>query len=164
MPADIPALITALRSDDPVQQAAAAEKLAQSGTDAQPAAVALVEACAGDDDVHEWAVSALEGMGPPPVADVSRLAQLLSSPYLDVAYWAATLLGRLAAQAAPAVVGLATAAYSHAELAVRQRAVWALGQIGPSAAPTLAILRKASQSSDHRLAALAREAIEQIGR
>src|SRR5690242_18748726 len=102
MPQDLPSLITALRSADGAQQLSAAEKLAQLGADAQPAAVALVESCAGDDEVREWATSALEGMGPPLAADVNQLKQLLKSPNLDVAYWAATLLGRLRSQAAPA--------------------------------------------------------------
>lgn len=159
MTLDLAALVNSLRSGDPAQQQAAAEKLAQLGTAAKPAAVALVEACERDDEAHEWVVAALEGLGPPPSADVAKLASLLGRPALDAAYWAATLLGRLEAQAASAVDDLTEALSNHAELAVRQRAAWALGKIGPAAVAAQNSLRTAAASSDPRLASLAREAI-----
>ena len=75
----------------------------------------------------------------PRPADASALAALVNKPSLDVAYWAATLLGRLESQAAPAVPQLAEALDRHTESTVRERAAWALGKIGPAAAgPELA--------------------------
>lgn len=159
---DVSLLISGLKSDDIAGQQAAAEKLAQLGSDGQEAAVPLVEACDRDDSVREWAVAALEGLGPPRPCDVAPLAELLANPSLDVAYWSATLLGRLGQQAAPAVSGLIAALESHAELAVRQRAAWALGQIGPAASSARAALEAASAGTDARLASLARQALGRI--
>ena len=55
------------------------------------------------DEVREWVVSALEELGPPRGADVEPLAGLLEHDDADVAYWAATLMGRLEAEAAECV-------------------------------------------------------------
>jgi HEAT repeat protein len=166
MTADLAALTGALESEDNARRQSAAEQLSQLGSDAQPAAVALVNALASgavdDEATREWVVAALEDLGPPSTDDVARLAALLSHRSLDAAYWAATLLGRLQAEAAPAVGALAEALSGHAELSVRQRAAWALGQIGATAGPAQGALEEAAASSDRRLAALAREAIGQL--
>ena len=71
MSPEIDALKQSLLGSDPAQQAAAAEKLAQLGEDAQPAAVELVRVCAGE-AAREWATAALEGLGAPAAADVAR--------------------------------------------------------------------------------------------
>jgi HEAT repeat protein len=160
---DLSFLINSLRSDDAAKRQAAAERLAQLGTDAQEAAVPLVEVCDCDESIREWAVAALEGLGPPRPADIGPLVELLKRPTLDTAYWAATLLGRLEDQAAPAVSGLVRALESHGELAVRQRAAWALAQIGPAACAARAALEAAAGSSDARLASLAVLALGRIG-
>eukprot|EP00913_Durusdinium_trenchii_P008865 g8331.t1 len=108
---------------------------------AQPAAVELALATADDDEeVREWAVSALEELGPPAVESVGRMAELLSHRENDVAYWGATLLGRLGDAATPAVAALTSLLADHQEIAVRQRAAWALGEIGPSAGSAKAVL------------------------
>jgi HEAT repeat protein len=162
MTTDLSALVASLQSGNAAQRQTAAEKLSQMGTDVAPAAVALVEACGRNDDARESVVAALEELGPPPVADVAKLADLLHDPSLDVAYWAATLLGRLEGAAAPAVSNLAQALAGHAELAVRQRAAWALGKIGPPAAPARAELEIAAASQNVRLASLARAALDSL--
>jgi HEAT repeat protein len=162
MSVDLSALIASLRSDDSARQQAAAEKLAQMGPAAQPAAVALVEACDADDETRESAVAALEDLGPPPATDVAKLASLVERPSLDVAYWAATLLGRLGTQSGMAVPSLSKALGGHAELAVKQRAAWALGQIGPAAGAAHTTLQAAAASTDARLATLAREALSRL--
>jgi len=163
MSADVTALIASLRSADPAEQQAAAEQLAQMETEAQPAAVALVEACgANGDGASEWVVSALESLGPPQTSDIPKLSALLKSSAPDVAYWASTLLGRLEDQAAPAVPALIEALAGHGELAVRQRAAWALGQIGSGAHAALEPLQAAAGDADPRLSKLASEAITQI--
>ncbi|MGD9723001.1 MAG: HEAT repeat domain-containing protein [Pirellulales bacterium] len=165
MGADIQKLTESLRSGDEARCRDAAEQLSRMGGDAQPAAVALVEACAsGDDETRELVVAALEELGAPPAEDAPRLAALLTDARLDVAYWAATLLGRLRKQAASAVATLTKALADHPEMAVRQRAACALGEIGAGAAAARAALETAAADGDQRLATLAREALAKIGK
>src|SRR5450432_2165491 len=129
MPNKIDTYISQLKGKDAAAQATAAEALAQLGPDAQPAAVALSRACDTDDDsLREWLTSALESLGPPPTDQLRELSSLLDSKNLDVAYWAATLIGRLHAAAAPAIPALTATLSNSTEQAVRERAVWALGQ------------------------------------
>ncbi len=164
MPTDLCQLIAALSDADPARRSEAAEQLSQLGPEASPAAVALARA-AGDEaeEVREWAVSALEELGPPPAEQLAELATLLSEGAADTGYWAATLLGRLGADAAAAVDALAAVVAGQADMALRQRAAWALGEIGPPAAGALLTLRQAAADPDPRLARLAAESIKQIG-
>jgi hypothetical protein len=156
-------LLAALASADVEERSRAAEELSRLGTEAQPAALALVRACGDEaEEVREWAVAALEELGPPPATDVPALTALLDDASADVAYWTATLLGRLAAEAAPAVSALATALASSPYPAVRQRAAWALGAIGPAASKARLALNQAAASDDPRLADLAQAAISRI--
>jgi HEAT repeat protein len=128
---NISVLISALSNVDATSRTQAAKQLARLGTDAQPAAVALVLACGDDDEgMRKSAMSALEAMGPPEVSDLGQLVSLVAARSPDVGYWAVTLLGRLKADAAPAVDALAHAVLRSPHLLVRQRAAWALGEIG----------------------------------
>jgi len=132
MKINLPALISALSNVDATSRMQAAEQLARLGTDAQPAAVALVLACGDEDDgVRKSAMSALEKMGPPEAADLGQLIALIKAKSADVGYWAVTLLGRLKVEAAPALDALAQAAAESPHLLVRQRAAWALAEIDP---------------------------------
>lgn len=163
MPTNLSNLIAALSAPGADQRAQAAEQLAQPGADAQAAAVALVLACGDEaEEVRQWATSALEEMGPPEAADVGQLVSLIEAKSPDVGYWAVTLLGRLKAESASAVDALAHALAESPHLPVRQRAAWALGEIGTAAAASLPQLQTASAGSDARLARLAQEAIKQI--
>jgi HEAT repeat protein len=159
MSTNLDQLIQALRSDDLPARQAAADALARAPL--PEAALALVEAYAAAGDALESITSALEELGRPAASDVAALARLLDSPSLDVAYWAATLLGRAGNDAAAAVAPLVQALGQHAELAVRQRAAWALARIGPTAAARPA-LEEAAAGSDRRLATLAREALAKL--
>ncbi len=166
MSTDVSQLAAELGHPDPIQRSCAAELLSSLGPDAQPAAVALVRAC--DDpteEVREWAAIALDKMGRPSLADLEALASLVAeaddNPH--VGHWAATLLGRLREDAAPAVTVLASAVSGHSAMPVRERAAWALGKIGPPAAPSLKTLRQATCNPDRRLARIAQRAIAQIG-
>lgn len=164
MPEPLAELIASLRSDDPIVARDAAQRLSRMGSDARGAAVPLAEAAAAEaEEVCEWAAAALEELGPPLPEDLDRLIALLGDPRGNAAYWAATLLGRLEAEAAAAVPMLATAVTDHADAAVRQRAVWALSQIGPAAADALPALEQAAAGPDPRLARLAGRAIQSIG-
>lgn len=156
-------LIASLSSSDTTGRVNATEQLARLGSEAQPAALALVLACGDDDEeVRQGATSVLEELGPPGASDMGQLASLVGAKSPDVGYWAATLLGRLKAQAAPAVEVLALAIAESPNLSVRQRAAWALGQIGPAAVASLPHLKKAAGDTDTRLARLVQEAIKQI--
>jgi HEAT repeat protein len=130
MATDLETLVKQLASSNVTDRAGAAEKLNALGEDAAPAAVALVRALAADDEqTREFANSALEGMGPPPPSEVDELEQLLTNENSDVAYWAATLLGRLEGGAVQAVESLKSASADHPSAEVRKRATWALGKI-----------------------------------
>jgi HEAT repeat protein len=156
-------LVAALSASDANARAQAAEQLAQLGPDAQPATVALVLACGDEaEEVRQWATAALDGIGPPEASDVRLLASFLEGRSPDVGYWAATLLGRLKAEAALAVDALAGAVAESTHLSVRQRAAWALGEIGPAAAVAVPALQKAAADPDPRLSRLAQEAIGHI--
>jgi HEAT repeat protein len=159
-----------LKNTDARVRATAAEQLAKLAEDAQPAAVQLVAAMGdADSTVHDWVYAALESLGPPRAEDASGLTQLVSDKRLDVAYWAVTLLGRLGAVAglssgdtAPVVSAITTALQGHAETAVRERAAWALGQIGAPAAAAIPALQQAASDPAPRLSRLAQEALEKI--
>src|SRR5260221_7131076 len=111
---DVPQLIADLKSPTAATRAAAAEQLAHLEDGALSAAIDLVKAVADNDDsVRQWATAALESLGPPAPGDAEKLAQLLSDPQLDVAYWAATLLGRLESAAAASVPQLTAALSTH---------------------------------------------------
>lgn len=153
-------LVSQLAAAEADARAAAAESLGQMAAAAAPAAVPLVEACRDDDErVREWAVAALEDLGSPPEDAVKPLTLLVSDKNPLAGYWAATLLGRCGEAAASAVDALAKAVDSGADCAVRQRAAWALGQIGPAASVARGVLEKAAGDTDPRLARLASDAL-----
>lgn len=163
MAATIPTLLAQLRAADPAARWAAAEALMALGPEARPAAAALAQATGdAEEGVREAAVGALEELGPPLPAAVAELVTLLAAGD-DRAYWAATLLGRLGPAAAPAVPALSETLTGEGELAARERAAWALGQIGPPARSAAEQLRAAAQGAEKRLARLAEEALAAIG-
>ncbi len=160
---DIQTLVTTLASGDAGQRAEAAELLCRAGAAAGAAAVPLIRACADDDDqVREWAVAALEELGPPPAGSTPALGELAAAGHPLVSYWAITLLGRSGQDAASAATVLA-GCLKAADLSVAQQAAWALCRIGPAAGAARDALRAAAASSDPRLARLAGEALDSAG-
>ena len=159
-----PALLaTQLADVDVERRVAAAEKLSQAGKVAAGAAVPLVKACGDTDErVREYAVAALEDLGPPPQDAIASLTALVKEVDPLTAYWAVTLLGRAGQDAETAVAVLADCIDSGADLSVRQRAAWALGKIGPAAKAASEALGRAAGNTDVRLARVAKEAIEAI--
>ncbi len=116
-------LINDLNSDQLAVRRRAAEQLAAAPDAA--AAVSLVRACGdADEQVREWAVAALEQLGPPDAADGPAILNLLTNANRDVRYWSATLLGRLGRLGASAVGPLGEAVENDPDSAVRQRAAW----------------------------------------
>jgi HEAT repeat protein len=163
MATDVSHLIAELRAASAATRSQAAEQLSHLGTGASEAAVPLVQACAdGEDEVRQWAAAALEELGAPLASDLEPLIALLQDEQGDVGYWAVTLLGRLGSEAAAAVPVLAGVLASNRDLAVRERAAWALGQIGPPAAAACPQLQQAAAGDAARLARLAQQALRQI--
>ena len=163
MPEEISQLISALSDPEPRIRSDAAEELSRIGADAQEATVPLVRACGDEsEEVREWAVAALEELGAPSPADVGALASVLEDSSAEVCYWSATLLGRLGDDASAGIPSLIRALSNHVAIAVRERAAWALGRIGPKAISALNTLQTAAEGDAVRLARLARKAIEQI--
>lgn len=160
---DVQVWTSQLSSGNVEQQIAAAEALARLGTEARPAAVALVESCGSSDEtLREWSVAALEGLGPPSAGQIAPLLQLARDPSLDVAYWAITLLGRAGDAAASAVALLADVVRNSPESSLRERAAWALGKMGSVAQPAAPALREAAASDQPRLSRLAKNALEAV--
>jgi HEAT repeat protein len=160
---DLSQLIADLSSPDAGERARAAEQLSRTGEQASAAAVPLVRAARDEnEEVREWAVAALEELGSPSAADVASLAALVGDASPDVGYWAATLLGRLEHEAAAAVPQLTAALSAPHDSAVRQRAAWALGKIGPAAISASDALSKAAASDDPRLSRLAKQVLQQM--
>ena len=100
---DVNALAAKLSDPAANVRAEAAEALAHLAEGAQAAAVPLVQAMGdADEDVRNWALAALESLGPPRFEDAPALSKLAADPRLDVAYWAVMLLGRFGGMSVPA--------------------------------------------------------------
>lgn len=163
MTRDLSHWIADLSSTDIVLVGQAAEALAKWGPDAKAAAVPLVRATAlMDETVREWVVSALESLEAPHEEDAPALAELVGSDNPDVAYWAITLLGRLADKAASSVPALTKALQQNPHPHNKQRAAWALGKIGPEAKAAIPALKAAAHGTDPRLARIALLSLEEI--
>lgn len=149
--------LTSKLSGSADERAAAAEALAQLGNECAEACIPLVRACGTDELTREWASAALEEMGPPPESCIPDLLEFTSDQSASVVYWAVTLLGR--GKAARACDLLAKLVDSDREDCVRERAVWAIRQIGCPSSVVQQALLKAGQSSNPRLARLAKETL-----
>ena len=150
-----------LQSPDVQQRAAAAEALSLMGPDAGAAAVELVNACADQEAVREWAVAALEELGPPAAESLERLTALVHADNPLVAYWAITLLGRSESAARSSQDDLAAVLTTSTTINVRERAAWALGKIDANSPTATAALKEAASSSEARLSRIAKAALEQ---
>jgi HEAT repeat protein len=164
MNTDLNQLIAQLEGTDADAQIAAANELASRGRDAQGAIVSLVRTVGiPNEEVLEACTAALEEAGPPAADQIRPLMPLVSDCSGDIAYWAVTLIGRAGAEAAPAVPSLVQVLESDADLPVRERAAWALGEIGPPAKNAVRALTIAANCDDARLARLAKKALNAIG-
>jgi len=163
MPATIEQYIAELNQTDPTRQAAAAQSLAALAEEAQPALVALIQACSSQNEsVLSWCTAALEDVGPPELHQIEDLTLLANSANSDVAYWAVTLLGRANDQAASAVPTLIERLTDSSSPSVQRRAAWALGKLGRSANSAIAPLRAIAEGSDTPLANQAQQSLEHI--
>ena len=150
-----------LESPDLAAQARAAEALAQHADEVQQALVALTRRCSSSDEsVANWCTSAIEDGGAPTTEQIPELTALLKDKHEGVVYWAVTLLGRAGRFSADGAGDIASC-LSHTSAEVRQRAAWALGQIGAKDEPVLAALRKAAHDKG-AIAKHAQRALERL--
>ena len=163
MPDPLQFQIAQLNSENATAVAAAAEALCQMGRAAQPAAVSLVRASGTDDETAlAWVAAALEELGPPPESEIEELVALADDHSTEISFWAITLLGRAGEAASRAVPTLAKQLRHSPKLAVRERAAWALGKIGPAAAMAAPQLHEAAAGGQPRLSRLAKSALAAI--
>ncbi len=162
--ADISGWSRQLSDVDVTVRREAARQLVRAGSAASPAVLALIQAVGdADEEVATQCSESLENLGPPSADDLTDMIVLLNHENSDCGYWVATLVGRLGVLGSPAVSELSSAVRSHAALAVRERAAWALGKIGPAAQGARETLEAASRCDSPRLARLAKESLERIG-
>ena len=150
---------SALTNPDTAIRAQAAENLCLAGPDSVGAAIELVQACGDDESVQQWAVAALEELGPPDVEARQEILNLTKSTHPLVAYWAATLLGRLGPKASDCQTGLAEVLAKTTDLSVQERTAWALGKIGVSTEAAVKVLKQAATSANPRLARVAAQSL-----
>lgn len=116
-----------------------------------------------DDDVRIYAAEAMESTIQPTLSEQLRLIQILESAHdSEISYWAATMLGRLGSDAGAAADVLDSCVRQSMFLPARERAAWALSQIGPAASIALPTLREAAETAPSRLKHLAAVAIQRI--
>lgn len=116
-----------------------------------------------NDEVRMWAAEALESSVRPEASEVLMLIQQLDAgPDGEICYWAATMLGRLGTEAAMAADALDRCLRESMYLPARERATWALSQIGFRARVAVPSLREAAESAPPRLRQLAGEALRAI--
>ena len=126
----IETLTQQLLSTDLPSQVVAAEELARLAEGAQPAMIALVQHCGSEnEDLCNWCTAALEEAGPPTTEQIDDLALLARSANADVAFWAATLLGRAGSLASSATTILEERSNDPSTPEVQKRAAWALERI-----------------------------------
>lgn len=116
-----------------------------------------------EDEVRMWSAEALEVAVRPDPSEVPGLIELLKRAVDgEICYWAATMLGRLGVDAGVAVGALESCLRESMYLPARERAAWALSQIGPAASVAVPTLNQAVESAPPRLRRLASEAIRSI--
>ncbi len=121
-----------------------------------------------NDEVRSWAAAALESAIKPLDSEIESLADVLfSGEDGETCYWAATMLGRLGnlsgKHADVAVSALETCLSDSLHLPARERAAWALGEIGPRAASAATTLRRTAEDAPPRLQRLVNKALRVIG-
>jgi len=116
-----------------------------------------------EDEIRMWASEALESAVQPDASEQLMLIQMLESTHdSEICYWSATMLGRLGKDAGASAAALEACVRESMYLPARERAAWALSQIGPAAKVAVATLQEASQTAPPRLQRLATEALKAI--
>jgi len=139
----------ALADPDPGVRRAAGNALARLGRSSDDVDAVLHAALRGEDRAGRFeAARALAALAPPGPKLLPALLEALESPVGDVAWEAARILvdaGRLHAEVAPIMAGLARAGGSPA---ARRMAVFCLGKLAPEQPATGETLLEASRDAD----------------
>ena len=153
-------IIQDLSAAEASKRLAAAEACAKQPELAKMAVIPLCRVASDpDEQVVEWASAALEEMGPPSSDELDALVGMFSAVEAT-AYWAVTLVGRLKpsdAAVSKRLAELIVAAPTPDE--VRNRAIWAIDQIGASGPEVQQALEQAAQSQSPRTSRLATKAL-----
>jgi HEAT repeat protein len=116
-----------------------------------------------DEQTRNWACEALDRVIAPDQDELGSLIEIMrDTSDGEVEYWTATMLGRLGSGAARATATLASVLLDSSCLAARERAAWALSQIGPAARSSLNALRQIGKDDPPRLRRLAETAMESM--
>ena len=152
-----------LWSDVPQQQTRALQQIASDRPPHVDTARCVWLAGSSNDEVRMWAAEALESSVTPRAEEVASLVDLLTTASDgEHVYWAATMLGRLGRAAASAVDALDRCLRDSLYLPGRERAAWALRQIGTPAASAVPTLQRVAISGPPRLQRLATQACDSI--
>jgi HEAT repeat protein len=159
--------VAALRGDDPKMREAAAWALYRLGPKAKEAIPDLIAAI--DDprkDVREWAMEALQAMGPAAAPAAAALARKLGDASLEYApppagtwHVAAYILVQIGAPAVPALIEALQSDSNRA----RRWAAETLGQIGPAAKDAVPVLCRFVEKQGAKKGAPAVKALGRIG-
>jgi len=116
-----------------------------------------------DEQTRHWACESLDRVVKPEVNELTDLIDTLrSTKDGEIEYWTATMIGRLGPSAAAATATLATVLLDSSCLAARERAAWAITQIGPAARSALNSLRQIGNDDPPRLRRLAESALASV--
>jgi len=158
------ALNLELTHDDVDRRCSAMRKLAQSGRKQSGVTARVILLVAdGNEEIRGWACEALESAIMPMPNEVNDLIQVLRETRDgEIEYWTATMLGRLGVVASGATAVLASCLLDSPCLAARERAAWALSEIGPAARSAMNALRQIGPEDPPRLQRLASSAIQSL--
>lgn len=153
----------ALAHSDSARRLAAVKSLADLPTGTSVASLAIPLVSDPDDQVSAMASDLLESSISPNLNELKDLISLLrSAKDGEMEYWAATCIGRLGPAAADASASLAQCLLDSSFLAARERAAWALSQIGSGAKQAINALRQIGPEDPPRLQRLAATALQSI--
>ena len=157
-------LFVELSHQDSERRCSAIRKIAQGRRDRSGVTAAVILLVADKDEAtRHWACEALEATIVPMPNEVGGLIQLLRDKSDgEIEYWAATMLGRLGTAACGATGVLASCLLDSPYLAARERAAWALSEIGPAARSAMNALRQIGPDDPPRLQRLAATAIQSV--
>jgi hypothetical protein len=158
------AMRSALESTDLLRRRDAICKVAQNSRQQSGLTSAIISLVTDkDEEVRNWACEALETVIVPMPNEVLSLITLLRETNDgEIEYWTATMLGRLGPVAANATAVLASCLLDSRSLAARERAAWALSEIGPAARSAMNALRQIGSDDPPRLQRLAASAIQSL--
>jgi len=113
-----------------------------------------------DEQTRHWACESLDRVLKPELTELPDLIETLrGTTDGEIEYWTATMIGRLGPDAASATGVLATVLLDSSCLAARERAAWAISQIGPAARSAVNSLRQIGNDDPPRLRRLAESAL-----